>query len=103
LLTSKKVRHGAEELLRFSDIYRRLRARHFTREAEVLPAQIDLVAMTQLSWGVLQAVGDIKTHLRKVEELDALWRKDRTVSSRRSPSSPKARLPCVFSSLTETP
>lgn len=33
-----------------------------------LPKQIDLVSMTQLSWGLLHAVGDINVHSRKATE-----------------------------------
>ncbi|RKU48542.1 hypothetical protein DL546_007309 [Coniochaeta pulveracea] len=82
-----RVQHGAQELLRFSDIYRKSRAERHAPQAEELPDKIDLVAMTQLSWGVLQAVGDIKTHQRRVEELEALWRKDRNSSGRSRSSS----------------
>lgn len=85
------MRHGAQELLRFSDIYRQSKP-----DAEVLPSEIGLVAMAQLSWGVLHAVDDIRTHQRRADELEALWRKDRPLAGRRPASLCKVSAQLVF-------
>lgn len=66
-----RVQHGARELLRFSSAYHQFRdalRRVDTPLQDALPSSIDMVAMTQLSRGILHAVGDIKTHQRRVAE-----------------------------------
>ncbi|KAK4660375.1 hypothetical protein QC762_118400 [Podospora pseudocomata] len=68
-----RVRQGAQELLRFAELYSQHRASQMTPADDsfvlhALPKQIDLVSMTQLSWGLLNAVGDINVHSRKATE-----------------------------------
>ncbi|KAK0718748.1 hypothetical protein B0T21DRAFT_373996 [Apiosordaria backusii] len=68
-----RVRQGAQELLRFAEVYSQYRASQVTAADDVfvihaLPKQIDLVSMTQLSWGLLHAVGDLNVHSRKAAE-----------------------------------
>ncbi|KAK0659478.1 hypothetical protein QBC41DRAFT_331473 [Cercophora samala] len=68
-----RIRQGAQELLRFADIYSHHRASQMTPSDDTfifqaLPKQIDLVSMTQLSWGLLHAVGDLNVHSRKAAE-----------------------------------
>ncbi|KAK0628367.1 hypothetical protein B0T17DRAFT_151428 [Bombardia bombarda] len=68
-----KINQGAKELLRFSNIYQQSRAELSPRtndpsDFSCLPREIDLVSMTQLSWGILNAVSDINTHERRMAD-----------------------------------
>ncbi|KAK4197817.1 hypothetical protein QBC40DRAFT_284876 [Triangularia verruculosa] len=84
-----RVRQGAQELLRFADVYSQFRASQMTPAddafvLQALPKQIDLVSMTQLSWGLLHAVGDLNVHSRKAAEtLEWMHEDDKPSNARR--------------------
>lgn len=82
-----RVQQGAQELLRFADLYRNHRD---SKQGELdfstmvaLPKEIDLVSMTQLSWGVMHAVSELNNHNRRAAESCKWMRKDEKGSHRR--------------------
>ncbi|KAK3330745.1 hypothetical protein B0H66DRAFT_73567 [Apodospora peruviana] len=63
-----RVYQGARELLKYAQIYQESRQDELEGRATstgALPREIDVVSMTQLSWGVLRAVGDINAYDRR--------------------------------------
>ncbi|KAK3345910.1 hypothetical protein B0T25DRAFT_571067 [Lasiosphaeria hispida] len=75
-----KIHNAAQELLKFAAIYQ---ARRDTAAGGPsgsgsgsgrLPKEIDMLSMTQLSWSVLHAVGDINNHNQRLAgRHDASW------------------------------
>ncbi|KAK4171679.1 hypothetical protein QBC36DRAFT_339521 [Triangularia setosa] len=99
-----RVRQGAQELLRFADVYSQYRASQITPVdgvfvLQALPKNIDLVSMTQLSWGLLHAVGDLNAHSRKASDtLEWMHEDDKPPNAKRQKRSRKRELD--MSSLT---
>ncbi|KAK4189071.1 hypothetical protein QBC35DRAFT_367847, partial [Podospora australis] len=89
-----RVQQGAQELLRFADLYRMHRDNSTPGvefpPMQALPKEIDLVSMTQLSWGLLHAVGDLNVHNRRATE-SFRWMHDDDKSSRRRPKRSRKR------------
>ncbi|KAK0655614.1 hypothetical protein B0T16DRAFT_451263 [Cercophora newfieldiana] len=62
-----KIQNSAQELLRFAATYHQHHQLTGDRTAlPPLPREIDMLSMTQLSWGILHAVSDINNHNQRV-------------------------------------
>ena len=83
--TQTQIQRGAQELLRFAEAYQQHRDSRSkaaaaaatplcnttatstdTPSATPLPPEIDMLSLTQLSWGLLHAVGDINNHNQRL-------------------------------------
>ncbi|KAK4451535.1 hypothetical protein QBC34DRAFT_401275 [Podospora aff. communis PSN243] len=62
-----KIQNSAQELLRFASTYQQHRDLVGNRpDLSPLPREIDMLSMTQLSWGILHAVSDINNHNQRL-------------------------------------
>ncbi|KAK0632489.1 hypothetical protein B0T14DRAFT_560177 [Immersiella caudata] len=62
-----QIQNSAQELMRFNSTYQKYRELTGNRiELPPLPREIDMLSMTQLSWGILHAVSDINNHNQRL-------------------------------------
>ncbi|KAK4461203.1 hypothetical protein QBC42DRAFT_153280, partial [Cladorrhinum samala] len=107
-----RVEHGARELLRFAKIYHQHRdtlADGNRAGVESLPKEIDLISMTQLSYGVLHAVSDLRAHSQRAMHHHALISNDNRVAKRQRQTRSRKRktmateISCAECFCTSTP
>ncbi|KAK3393951.1 hypothetical protein B0H63DRAFT_31207 [Podospora didyma] len=88
------VRHGAQELLRFANIYQQYRDNIPAGDLSTshpIPKEINMVSMTQLSRGILHAVNNITTHSQRITNQDPWQQSGSRSSSPRRLGRPKRK------------
>ncbi|KAK4226210.1 hypothetical protein QBC38DRAFT_346524, partial [Podospora fimiseda] len=98
-----RIEQGALELLRFTKLFQQHRdnmSDSARASVKPLPKEIDLISMSQLSYGVLRAVDDLRLHHHKAADDQHLRSSNIKARKKRTSRLRKGKGPSIYSTTT---